>query len=327
MTNTDTADFDATLRQVGALFDAGCDLVRLAVRDTADIAVCKKLVKASRGPLSADIQFDYRLAVAAADAGFSKVRFNPGNVGGEAGVREIAAACKANGTAVRVGVNSGSIERDMLDKYGYSDRALAESALKGARLLEKAGFTDTVLSAKASSVKLTVDTYRYLRGVCDYPLHLGVTESGAYASGLLKSAVGLGALLLDGIGDTLRVSLSGDPVREIGAGRAILRAAGVDTAYCEVISCPTCARCRFDLNALAEEIERRTAHIKRPLKVAVMGCAVNGPGEAKHADLGVCGGGEGQAVLFVRGEVVKRIDPKDAARELMALIETYDERM
>lgn len=319
MTNTDTADFDATLGQIRALTDAGCDIVRLAVSDEREAETFGRLVKATDTPLVADIQFDYRLAIAASDAGAAKVRFNPGNIGSESRIAELVAACKANRTPIRVGVNGGSLEKDLLDTYGVTAAALCESALRHARLLEKHGFYDVILSAKASSVKTTIETYRQLHTACDYPLHVGVTEAGAYESGLVKSAIGIGSLLADGIGDTIRVSLSGEPVQEVRAAREILRALCLEP-HCEIVSCPTCSRCKYDLMRIVDEVRAVTKDIKKPLKIAVMGCVVNGPGEARDADFGVAGGKD-KAVLFRKGEVYKTVPFTEVAAELKKQIE------
>ena len=321
MTNTDTGDYAATLSQIRALKAAGCDIVRVAVSSEAEAAVFGRLVKAAGVPLVADIQFDYRLAILSSDLGAAKVRFNPGNIGSKMRIAELVAACKANGTPIRIGVNAGSLERDLLEKYGPTAEALSVSALRHARLLEKHGFYDIVLSAKASSVKTTIAAYRLLADKTDYPLHVGVTEAGAYESGLVKSAIGIGALLADGIGDTIRVSLSGDPLPEVAAGREILRALGLE-AHCEIISCPTCSRCKYDLMAVVDEVRALTRDVRKPLKIAVMGCVVNGPGEARDADFGIAGGGD-KAVVFVRGEKVKTVPFDQVKDELKKLIEAY----
>ncbi|MCL2797296.1 MAG: (E)-4-hydroxy-3-methylbut-2-enyl-diphosphate synthase [Firmicutes bacterium] len=271
--------------------------------------------------LCADIQYDYRLAVACADAGFHKIRFNPGNIGGEKAVAEVVAACKANRVPIRIGVNMGSLEKEAEQKFGRTAKALAESALNHARLLEKCGFYDTVLSVKASDVKTMIAANRILAEKSDYPLHIGVTESGAGEYGLVKSAIGIGALLADGIGDTVRVSLTGDPVREIEAVRMILKATGKLDTGAEIISCPTCSRCKCDLSAVVADITEYAKPVRKPLKIAVMGCAVNGPGEAKDADLGVAFGPE-KAAIFEKGKVVKTVKSSDAAAELKKIIES-----
>lgn len=320
MTNTDTADTEATYAQIKALTDAGCDIVRLAVRDMRDVEACKTYVSRFDVPLVADIQFDYRLAVACADAGFAKVRFNPGNTS-SAGIKELVAACKANGCPIRVGINGGSLEKDIREKHGgVTAAALAESALRTVRSLEKESFTDIVISVKASDVRLTVDAYTELDKLCGYPLHIGVTESGAGEDAVIKSTAGIASLLLKGIGDTLRVSLTGDPVREVEVGRSILHAVGLDRNYVEVVSCPMCARCFYDLEALVNRCKKTVAGVRRPLKIAVMGCVVNGPGEAADADLGIAGGKD-KAVLFKKGKVLMTLPVKEAEEKFAAMTE------
>ncbi len=320
MTNTDTADTESTCAQIKALADAGCDIVRLAVRDMRDVEACKTYVSRFDVPLVADIQFDYRLAVACADAGFAKVRFNPGNTS-SAGIKELVAACKANGCPIRVGINGGSLEKDIREKHGgVTAAALAESALRTVRSLEKESFTDIVISVKASDVRLTVDAYTELDKLCGYPLHIGVTESGAGEDAVIKSTAGIASLLLKGIGDTLRVSLTGDPVREVEVGRSILHAVGLDRNYVEVVSCPTCARCFYDLEALVNRCKKTVAGVRRPLKIAVMGCVVNGPGEAADADLGIAGGKD-KAVLFRKGKVLMTLPVKEAEEKFAAMTE------
>ena len=280
-----------------------------------DIRACKSYIADKKVPLVADIQFDYRLAIKCSDIGFDKVRINPGNIGSKDGVRELVAACKANGTPIRIGVNGGSLEAGV----GDGAKALTKSALQNVALLEEFGFNDIVVSAKSSSVPVMVEANRLLFASCPYPLHLGVTESGDVEDGTVKSAIGIGSLLISGIGDTIRVSLSGDPVSEVFAARNILRAAGLDKNYCEVISCPTCSRCNYDLFGTVKQVKELVKDVSVPFKVAVMGCVVNGPGEAKGADCGVAGGKD-KAVLFLHGKVVKTVDHKDILPELGALI-------
>lgn len=290
MTNTPTFDADATVRQIEALQAAGCDIVRLAVCNDDDIVACKKILAQTSVPLVADIQYDWRLAAACSEIGFKKVRFNPGNIGSDDKVRRLTEVCKANGTPIRVGVNLGSLHKETEQKYGRTAQALCESALRHVALLEKFGFYDTVISVKASDVRLCVDAYRMLHEKCEYPLHLGITESGARTAGVVKSAIGIGALLLDGIGDTVRVSLTGDPVQEVTTAKQILQALHLYRG-CEIVSCPTCSRCNLDLPALYGAVEKMLKDVTVPLKVALMGCAVNGIGEASDADIGVAGGG------------------------------------
>ena len=302
MTNTDTRDVPATLRQVRALADAGCDIVRVSVYDEACARAVRALVDGSPVPLVADIHFDHRLAILALENGIQKLRINPGNIGGEANVKELADALKARRVPGRIGVNSGSVEKDILRKYGGpTPQGMVESALGHARLLEKYGFDDLVLSIKASNARATVEANRLASKACDYPLHIGVTEAGSPGMGTIKSAVGIGALLVDGIGDTVRVSLSGDPVNEVYAAKEILKAAGVLNEGVDIISCPTCGRTQIPVAEIAEKVRLATQNLRVPLKVAVMGCIVNGPGEAREADIGVAGGRDGGA-LFVKGE-------------------------
>ncbi|MCL2370530.1 MAG: flavodoxin-dependent (E)-4-hydroxy-3-methylbut-2-enyl-diphosphate synthase [Firmicutes bacterium] len=318
MTNTHTRDYSATIEQVRRLEAVGCDIVRLAVVDMDEVKVACKIAKEVTVPLVADIQYDYKLAVACADGGMAKIRINPGNLGGADKLKEVATACKRNGVPIRVGVNAGSLEKGVSTKGGIA-AALAKSGLANLKLLEDCGFDDLVVSVKSSNAKVTVDAYRLLAKKCNYPLHIGITESGVGLSGIIKSSVGLGALLLDGLGDTVRVSLSGDPVDEIDIARRLLRASGRDVNFCEVISCPTCGRCSFDLAALAVKVEDMTQHIKNPLKIAVMGCAVNGIGEGKHADLGIAGSKD-KAVIFCKGEIIKTVPMDVAEKEFFAVI-------
>lgn len=322
MTNTHTSDAEATLRQVRALADAGCDIVRLAVCDDADLAACRTILSFSPVPLAADIQFDWRLAAACSELGFAKVRFNPGNIGSTDNVRRLTEVCKANKTPIRVGVNLGSLQKDIAAKYGRTAQALCESALAHVALLEKFGFYDTVVSVKASDVRLCVDAYRMLREKCDYPLHLGITESGGAYAGLVKSSIGIGALLLDGIGDTIRVSLTGDPVAEVKAAKQILLSLGLRKG-CEIVSCPTCSRCHIDLARIYDEVSAMLEPVTVPLKVAVMGCVVNGPGEASDADLGVAGGNNGKSVLFAHGKVLQTVADEQILPALRKLIEDH----
>lgn len=318
MTNTDTLDSDATAAQLFSLQAAGCDIARIAVSSESEIAACKSLIGKFTMPLVADIQFDYRLAVAACEIGFDKIRFNPGNIGDRNNVNRVVDACRAHGVPIRVGVNTGSLEKEF--KALPHSEALVESALKHVRLLEEFGFYDAVISVKSSDVKTTVDAYRILHERVDYPLHIGVTESGSDIRGTVRSAIGIGALLVDGIGDTVRVSLSGDPVKEIEAAKLILQECGIDKNYCEIISCPTCSRCKYDLKSTVDALKDATKNIKTHVKIAVMGCVVNGPGEAGDADFGVCGGGQDKAALFVGGKVVKTIEYNEILSELLKLV-------
>jgi len=307
MTNTDTRDAEATLEQIRALADAGCDLVRVSVYDEDCAKAVRTLADRSPVPLVADIHFDHRLAILAAENGIAKLRINPGNIGGEAHVRELADCAKAHGIPIRIGVNSGSVEKDLLAKYGGpTAECLTESALGHARMLEKAGFEDIVLSMKSSDVRLTIDAYRLASRRCDYPLHLGVTEAGLPGQGTVKSAIGIGALLADGIGDTIRVSLSGDPLPEAKAAWDILRALDLRTRGVQLIACPTCGRTCIPVAEIAKRVEEELSGVTVPLKVAVMGCVVNGLGEGREADIGIAGGRDGGA-LFVKGQEPRKV--------------------
>ncbi|MBQ6399528.1 MAG: flavodoxin-dependent (E)-4-hydroxy-3-methylbut-2-enyl-diphosphate synthase [Clostridia bacterium] len=307
MTNTDTRDVEATLKQIRALHEAGCDLVRVSVYDEACAEAVRILAAESPVPLVADIHFDHRLAIRSAENGIAKLRINPGNIGGEAKVRELADCAKAHGIPIRIGVNSGSVEKELLDRYGGpTAECLVESALNHARLLEKAGFEDIVLSMKSSDVRLTVEAYRLAARRCGYPLHVGVTEAGLPGQGTVKSAIGIGALLLDGIGDTIRVSLSGDPLPEAGAAWDILRALDLRIRGVQLIACPTCGRTCIPVAEIGKRVERELRDITVPLKVAVMGCVVNGLGEGREADVGIAGGKSG-GVLFVRGQEPRKV--------------------
>ena len=308
MTNTPTGQVEATLGQIHALAQAGCQLVRVTVNDQAAARALPQLVAGSPVPLCADIHFDVNMAVAALEAGIAKVRINPGNLGGQRQVQRLADCLRAHYAPVRIGVNAGSLEKALLDKYGGpTPQALVESALGHARLLEKEGFEDIVLSMKASGVSATVEANRLARRQCDYPLHIGVTEAGGGELARVKSAIGVGALLLEGIGDTLRVSLTGDPVEEVYQGLNILRALGLRKDFVEVISCPTCGRTTIDVEGIAARVRQATRDIRKPLKVAVMGGVVNGPGEAREADVGLAGGGNGAGALFRRGMPPRKV--------------------
>jgi len=316
MTNTKTSDVAATLEQIHALEAAGCEIVRVAVPDPEAAKAIGAIKEEIRIPLVADIHFDHRLALAALEAGADKIRINPGNIGGADHVKAVATACARKGVPIRIGVNSGSLEREILARLGRTPEAMLESALGHVALLNRWDFDDICISVKASSVPLTVAAYRLLAEKSDYPLHLGVTEAGGVYMGTVKSAVGLGALLLDGIGDTIRVSLTADPVAEIGAATAILRAAGVRSDGVNIISCPSCGRCNIDLIGTAEEVERRLGEFTGDLTVAVMGCAVNGPGEAQEADFGIAGG-LGEGLIFKKGEIIEKVPMDKLVDRLM----------
>jgi len=303
MTNTSTHDAAATLAQVHELEKAGCDIVRLAIYDKACTDTIKAIKKETDIPLVADIHFDYRLALAAIEAGIDKLRINPGNIGSRAGVEKLVSAAGERRVPIRIGVNSGSLKDDMVQKYGHTPRAMAESALEHVMILEDMGFYDIVLSLKASDVPRTIEAYRYISQRVDYPLHLGVTEAGITYNGIIKSSIGIGCLLAEGIGDTIRVSLTDTPAEEVKAGIGILKALGLKQEGIEIISCPTCGRCNIDLISLASRLQEALSGIKSPIKLAVMGCVVNGPGEAKEADIGIAGG-KGQVALFKKGSIV-----------------------
>lgn len=307
MTNTDTRDVAATLAQIGALTDAGCEIVRLAVLNDDAAAALAAIRAGTDAPLVADIHFDHRLAVAALAAGIDALRINPGNIGSEAAVDTVVAAAKDHGAPMRIGVNSGSVQKDLLAKYGGpTAEAMVESALTHIALLEKRGFYDIKVSLKSSSVPRTIAAYRLLSQKVDYPLHIGVTEAGTPMRGAVKSAVGLGILLAEGLGDTLRVSLTGDPVTEIGVAYEILRALDIRARGPEIISCPTCGRTEIDLVGLAEAVEARLRGVTDVFTVAVMGCVVNGPGEAREADIGIAGGRD-CGIIFRKGEVLGKV--------------------
>lgn len=314
MTTTKTADVEKTAAQIGALEQTDCEIVRVAIADEADALAVRSIKDKIHIPLVADIHFSPKLAVLAIENGADKVRINPGNIGDENGIRLVADCVKAHKIPVRVGANTGSIEKGFLAKYGRSAEALAESALYNVGILEKFGVQDIVISAKASDVKTTVDAYTLLSKRTAYPLHVGVTEAGTTESGIVKSAVGIGALLLSGVGDTIRVSLTDDPVREVYAAQQILRACGLDESFVEVVACPTCGRCEWQSMQLANRVTEFVRRYKKKAKIAVMGCVVNGPGEAKDADLGIAGG-KGSCLIFKKGEPYKKVAAEDAERE------------
>jgi len=320
MNNTDTRDVQATLRQIDQLAEAGCDLTRLAIPDQESADALARIRPLSALPIVADIHFDYRLALAALAAGADKIRINPGNIGGPDRVRQVAAAARERGVPVRVGVNSGSLSREIVDRFGgVNAQSMVASALESVALLEQWDFNDIVISIKASDPALTIQTYRLLSEKTQYPLHLGVTEAGTRNEGAIRSAIGIGTLLAEGIGDTLRVSLTADPVDEIAAAYSILKALGLRSHGPQLISCPTCGRTSVDLIRIAAEVEERLKTVKAPIKVAVMGCAVNGPGEARHADVGLAGG-KGEFLLFSHGEIIRKVPQEQAIEALMAEI-------
>ena len=314
MTTTKTSDVERTVEQILALTNAGCDIIRVAIADEADALTVKAVKQRISIPLVADIHFSPKLAVMAIENGADKVRINPGNIGGEQEIRMVADCVKAHKIPVRVGANTGSIEKNFLQKYGKNEYSLVESALYNVGILEKFGVEDLVISVKASSVPLTVKAYRLLATKTQYPLHVGVTEAGTFEAGMVKSAVGIGSLLLDGIGDTIRVSLTDNPVKEVEVARQILRSCGLDEEYVEVVACPTCGRCAWESMSLANKVTEFVKPYKKRAKIAVMGCVVNGPGEAKDADLGIAGG-NGSCLLFKKGEPYKKVSAEDAEEE------------
>ena len=320
MTTEKTSDAEKSVAQILRLREAGCDIVRVAVLDEADARAIAAIRARAGMPVVADIHFSPRLAVLAVEAGADKIRINPGNIGGERGIALVADCLKAHHVPVRVGANTGSIEANFLREYGKSAQALVGSALENVAILERHGVNDIVVSVKASSVPLTVEAYELLAKQTDYPLHLGVTEAGTEEMGVVKSSIGIGALLLRGIGDTIRVSLTSDPVKEVYAAKNILRACGLDEEYVEVVSCPTCGRCQYDSMGLAARVNERVRGINKKLKVAVMGCVVNGPGEAKDCDLGIAGGKE-YCLILQKGKENERVDTADAERVFMERLE------
>ena len=321
MTTFKPKQIDETLSQINDAISVGCDIVRTSVTSDEDVKALGLIKKQINIPLVADIHFDYKLAIKAIDAGVDKIRINPGNIGSDANVKAVADAVKANNVAVRVGANSGSIEKEFLSKYGRNEFALVESALKNVAILEKHGVDKIVVSVKASDVRLNVKAYEYLSQKTDYPLHLGVTEAGVFTQGIVKNSIGIGALLLKGIGDTIRVSLSDDVKQEVLAGRNILRALNLEDDFIDVIACPTCGRCEWDCMSFANEVYNRYKGVRKRLKIAVMGCVVNGPGEASDADLGIAGGKD-KAVIFKNGTVYKTVDILNAKTEFIKEIES-----
>ncbi len=322
MCNTRTDDVRATVEQIRRLSAAGCQIIRVAVPDMAAARAVGAIKEQIDIPLVVDIHFDYKLALEAVAAGADKVRINPGNIGGEDRVKAVADACRQRGIPIRIGVNGGSLEKSLLAKYGgVCPEAMVESAFGHIRLLNQFDFDDICVSLKSSSVPMTMQAYQLMRQRSDYPLHIGVTEAGTVRMGTLKSAVGIGGLLALGVGDTMRVSLSADPVEEVYAARDILKAAGVRKDGPELVSCPTCGRTRIDLIGLAAQVEQRLKQVDKPITVAVMGCVVNGPGEASAADCGIAGG-QGEGLLFRKGEIIKKVPQEQLVDELFALIDT-----
>ena len=320
MTTTDTRDAKKTLEQIEKLYIAGCEIVRVAVPDEKAAYALEEICKNSPIPVVADIHFDYKLALISADMGVAKIRINPGNIGAEENVKKVADKCKEKGIPIRIGVNSGSVDKEILAKYGEVNAdALVESAFKHIALLHKYDFNDICVSMKASNVSVMMKAYMKMNDMCDIPLHLGVTEAGTEYMGTIKSSAGIGGLLALGIGSTIRVSLTADPVSEIYVAKSILKAVGLNESGVNVVSCPTCGRCNINLISIASEVEKRVANINKKMTIAVMGCAVNGPGEAKEADFGLAGGTK-EGLLFKKGEIIKKVPQQDLVDELLNLI-------
>ena len=320
MTNTLTRDVEATVAQIHALESAGCEIIRVAVPDMEDAQAIRSIKDRISIPLIADIHFDYRLALASAEAGADALRINPGNIGEAAKVKKVVDCARAHGLPIRVGVNAGSLEKEIEKRLGVTPEAMVESALANIRLLEDLGFYDIKISLKASDVSRTVNAYRLLSDKTDVPFHIGVTEAGGLYAGITKSAIGIGMLLSEGLGDTLRVSLTRDPVEEVRTGYEILKALGIRNRGPEIVSCPTCGRCRIDLFSIAESVEKALLERNSKIKVAIMGCVVNGPGEAKEADIGIAGG-DGVGILFKKGKVFKKVKQDQLVTELLSEID------
>lgn len=321
MTNTDTRDAKKTAEQINALAAAGCDIARVAVPDETAARAVAQIKKMTNIPLVADIHFDYRLALLCMEGGVDKVRINPGNIGDKNKIRAVCDMAKEKNVPIRIGVNGGSLEKEILQKYGSATpQALVESALGHAKLLEECGFYNIALSLKASDVMTMIEAYRLAHKSCDYPLHLGVTEAGTYESGIVKSSVGIGTLLAEGIGDTIRVSLTDDPIKEVYAGIEILKSLGLRKSGVRFVSCPTCGRCRIELIEIANKVYELTKNLDKDIKIAVMGCAVNGPGEARDADIGIAGG-NGEGLIFKKGEIFRKVKQEDIVSALMHEIE------
>jgi (E)-4-hydroxy-3-methylbut-2-enyl-diphosphate synthase len=324
MTNTPTSDVDATVSQIKRLQDAGCEIIRLAVPDAEAADAISRIKPQITIPLIADIHFDFRLAIAAARAGADALRINPGNIGSSKKIKAVVDCAKDSGLSIRIGVNAGSLEKDILKQYdGATARAMVDSALRNIDLLQSLDFHQIKVSIKASDVPRTIEAYRSLSERTDLPLHVGVTEAGSLYSGIVKSALGIGTLLAEGIGDTIRVSLTRDPVEEVRVGYEILKALGIRQRGPEIISCPTCGRCNIELFGIVEKVEKALLSTTSPIKIAIMGCVVNGPGEAREADIGIAGG-DGTGILFRKGKVVKKFPQEELVKVLMAEIEEYE---
>ncbi|WP_315167105.1 flavodoxin-dependent (E)-4-hydroxy-3-methylbut-2-enyl-diphosphate synthase [Metaclostridioides mangenotii] len=317
MTNTDTRDAKATIEQIKRLEEVGCDLVRVAVPDMVAAKAIGEIKSKVSIPVIADIHFDYKLALEAIDQGVDGVRINPGNIGNVSRVKMVVDKCKEKNLKIRIGVNGGSLEKELFEKYGSATpEALVESAMNHIKILEDLDFYNTVISLKSSDIFKTIDAYRLISEKVDYPLHVGITESGSIKKGTIKSSIGVGALLVEGIGDTIRISLTGDPVEEVNVGKEILRSLGLLNDKIKVVSCPTCGRCNIDLISVVNDVEKKIADLDKDITVAIMGCAVNGPGEAREADVGIAGG-KGEGLLFKKGEIVRKIKDSDLVEELL----------
>lgn len=325
MTNTDTKDIEATVAQILALKEAGCDIIRAAINDEEDAKAIGEIKARTEMPFIADIQFDYRLALMAIEHGCDCLRINPGNIGGKERVQAIVDACNKKTIPIRIGVNSGSLHQEMIDQYGgVNRRSIVESALKQIRELEEMGFTNVKVALKSSNVVETIEACRLFSEMSDYPLHLGVTEAGPKLSGSIKSAVGIGTLLAEGIGDTIRVSLTDDPIEEVYTAREILRSLGLRKEGINLVSCPTCARTKINLIEIVEEAQKRLSSMKKNVTVAIMGCAVNGPGEAREADYGIAGG-SGEGILFAKGKVIRKVPESELLDVLIEAVENHEE--
>jgi len=323
MTNTDTRDVEATLAQIRALHVAGCEIIRCAVPDMEAAQAIKDICEGSPMPVVADIHFDYRLALEVIDQGVDGVRINPGNIGSIDRVKMVVEKCKEKNLKIRIGVNGGSLEKELLQKYGSATaEALVESAMNHVKILEDLDFRNIVISLKSSDIYKTLEAYELISKQVDYPLHIGITESGSVKKGTIKSSIGVGALLLKGIGDTIRISLTGDPCEEVIVGKEILRSLDLLNDKIKVVSCPTCGRCNIDLISVVNEVEEKINHMDKDITVAIMGCAVNGPGEAREADIGIAGG-KGEGLLFKKGEIVRKINGDRLVEELLEEIDKY----
>lgn len=324
MTKTKTSDIEATVKQIKEAEEAGCDIIRVTVNDKEAAEAIKEIVRRSNIPIVADIHFNHIFALKAIDAGVAKVRINPGNIGSEERIKEVLTKAKERKIPIRIGVNSGSLEHDILEKHGYpTAEALYESAMKHVQICNKYGFEDIIISVKSTDVRLMIEAYRMIAERTDYPLHLGVTEAGTTRVGTIKSAVGIGTLLAEGIGDTIRVSLTDDPVKEVEVGKEILRSLGLATRNVEIIACPTCGRLEVDLFTITNKLEAAVKDIKKPVKVALLGCVVNGPGEASEADIGIAAG-KGVAILYRKGEVVRKIKEEEIVDVLLEEIKNFE---